>query len=165
MGMIGCFTAVPPDVQNRLRSDPSLIEDFLFPEDGEGEPEHTIDVDKAWHGIHFLLNGTAWGGEEPFSLAVLGGEEVGEDFGYGAVRFLFPAQVKLVAQAIASMPVSELKKRYIPKSLAAMEIYPDIIWERDGDEALEYLLENYKELVEFYKAAATRGDGVLAWIS
>src|SRR5579872_4450187 len=29
-----------------------------------------IDIDKAWHGIHYLLTGTAWAGSAPLSFIV-----------------------------------------------------------------------------------------------
>jgi hypothetical protein len=37
-----------------------------------------LEVDKAWHGIHFLLCGDAEGGEPPLGSAVLGG--IAEEF-------------------------------------------------------------------------------------
>ena len=45
--------------------------------------------------------------------------------------------------------------------MQALQIYPDIIWVRDGEEAFDYLIENFGPLVEFYAAAAERGDGVI----
>jgi hypothetical protein len=44
------------------------------------------------------------------------------------------------------------------------DVYPSVIWERDGDEALSYVLDNYK-LVAFYKLAAERGQVVIFAIS
>src|SRR5688500_4635495 len=41
------------------------------------------DADKAWHGLHYLLTKTAWGGEPPLDFIALGGTPVGdEDLGY-----------------------------------------------------------------------------------
>jgi hypothetical protein len=45
------------------------------------------------------------------------------------------------------------------------DIYPSVIWERDGEEALEYVLDYYKKLVAFYKRAAERGQAVILSIS
>src|SRR5262245_1240188 len=103
MGMIGCFAAVSEDTLTRLRLQPETIADFLYPEDGEGEPPNSLDVDKSWHGIHYVLTGEADGGKEPWSLAVLGGEEIGDDLGYGPARFLTPTQVAAVSQALSSL--------------------------------------------------------------
>ncbi|MBH9579322.1 YfbM family protein [Inhella proteolytica] len=165
MGMVGCFAALPAAQLAQLQSGERSIEDFLYPDDGDGEPEHSIDVDKAWHGLHYLLTGTAWGGDAPLCLAVLGGEEFGPDVGYGPARALTATQVASVAAALAGLPADKLASRYQPADMAKLEIYPDVIWVRDGAEALDYLLENYQQLVEFYRDAAARGDAVIQWLS
>src|SRR5512147_1898048 len=36
--------------------------------DGEGA---TTDIDKAWHGIHYLLTKTAWGGDPPLNFLAI----------------------------------------------------------------------------------------------
>jgi len=115
MGMVGCFAAVNSDTQKKMRSDPSLIEGFLYPDDGDGEPENSIDVDKSWHGIHFVLTGRSDGGEGPLAMAVLGGDEVGDDVGYGPARFLAPGQVKEVAAALETLTIDDFKARFNPK--------------------------------------------------
>ena len=149
MGMVGCFAALDRETIARLESDPDQIEAFLHPEDGAGEPPHYLDVDKAWHGIHFLLTGTADGGRAPLSWAVLGGEEVGDDVGYGPARILQPDQVRKIAQAL--LDEESFKARFTPEVMEAAQVYPDIIWVRDGNDALEYLVENYRGLVAFYR--------------
>ena len=44
-------------------------------------------------------------------------------------------------------------------------VYPDVIWERDGEEALKYVLDYYAKLVAFYKLAAQREQAVIFAIS
>jgi hypothetical protein len=165
MSMIGYFAAVDEDTLSDLKSDTSLIEEYLYPSDGENEPPNAIDVDKCWHAIHYLLTGQALGGDEPYSLAVLGGEDLGEDLGYGPARFLTPEQVEDVAATLRTVGVNDLAARYAPEEMELAEIYPGVIWVKDSDNALEYVLENYERLVEFYSAAAQRGDGVIIWIA
>ncbi|MEZ0205581.1 YfbM family protein [Ideonella sp.] len=161
MGMAAFFAAVSPTELARLQADPSLVEEFLFPDDGDSEPDNSMDVDKAWHAIHFMLTGTADAGAEPWSLAVLGGEPIGDDLGDGPARFLTPAQVRQVAEALSALPIDEFAARYAPAAMEAAQIYPDGIWMRDGDDALDYVLENYAPLVQFYVDAAVRGDGAI----
>ncbi len=166
MGMVGCFAAVAPETLQRLRDDPSLIDGYLHPDDGDSDPPNCIDVDKAWHGIHYLLAGCADVGiepQKPQSSAVLGGEEVGDDIGYGPARFMGPEQVRSVAAWLPDDTV--FKSRFDPQAMERSGIYPEAIWVRDGDGALDYLLENYRELVAFYKSAAERGDGAILWLS
>jgi hypothetical protein len=49
--------------------------------------------------------------------------------------------------------------------MEAKQIYPDVIWVRDGQEALDYALDNYQQLQVFYRDAAARGDAVIQWLS
>jgi len=55
----------------------------------EFEAGKSLDIDKAWHSIHFLLTGAAW---EADGL-IFGGTEIGEDgddWGYGPPRGFRP---------------------------------------------------------------------------
>ena len=162
MGMAACFAAVGSATADRLRSNPDEIEDYLFPDDGDGEPENYAEIDKAWHGIHYLLTGTADEGAPPLSWAVMGGTEVGEDMGYGPARMLTSEQVKAISNALPSEET--FTASYAPEAMEAAQVYPDVIWVRDGEEALEYLVENYKVMVEFYRSAASRSDGAILWL-
>ena len=162
MGMVACFAAVDTVTANRLRSDPDALEEYLYPDD-DSEPENSVDVDKAWHGIHYLLTGEADGGSPPLAWAVLGGTEVGEDQGYGSPRMLTPEQVRAIADALPTEDA--FKAAFAPADMEAAQVYPEVIWTRDGDEALDYLVENYRPMVEFYRAAAARGDGAILWLS
>jgi hypothetical protein len=160
--MAACFAAISLATANRLKANPDEIDEYLFPDDGDGEPENYIDVDKAWHGIHYLLTGSADGGTPPLAWAVLGGVEVGEDMGYGPARLLTSEQVKMISDALPGE--ESFKASFAPEAMEAAQVYPDVIWVRDGDEALEYLVENYRVMVEFYRSAALRGDGAILWL-
>jgi hypothetical protein len=165
MGMVGCFAAASADTLAKLKADPSLVDECIHPNDGEDVPPYYIQVDKAWHGIHYLLTGTADGGEEPFSLAVLGGEGVGDDVGYGPARILTPEQVRQVAQALGQISEQQFRERFAPKAMEAADIYPKIIWVRDGEKALDYLVHGYRQMIVFYRDAAARGDGAILWLT
>jgi len=165
MGMVACFTSLSEEILARLREDEDLIEDFLYPDDGDSEPDNYIDLDKAWHGLHYLLTGEAEGAEAPLGLAVIGGEEFGPDVGYGPARFLSAEQVAQVAKALEPITVESLSAKFDPQDMEHKQIYPDIIWVRDGADALDYLLENYEQLAVFYRDAAARGEAVIQWLS
>ena len=111
-----------------------------------------------------MLTGQAEGGEEPLAWAVLGGEETGDDAGYGPARILRPDQVKSVSSALASIDKSEFSSRYDPAAMKAADIYLSDMCVRDGEEALEYIVENYLGLTDFYRDAAERGDGAVLLI-
>ncbi len=165
MGMVACFTSLPTEVLQELQDNPGRIEEFLYPDDGDSEPPNYIDLDKAWHGIHYLLTGESDGGKQPESLAIFGGKEFGPEVGYGPARFLTSDQVRSVASALAGITPEDLAQRFNPKDMEAKEIYPEIIWVRDGKDALDYAIENYEQLQTFYKDAADRGDAVIQWLT
>ncbi|MGW4155458.1 DUF1877 family protein [Micromonospora chersina] len=69
-----------------VRADPTAVDALLYGDldDDEAEmPEPELDLDKWWHGIHYLLTGTDWQIGEGAGAAILGGAEIGQDGGYG----------------------------------------------------------------------------------
>jgi hypothetical protein len=171
MSMIGCLRRLGDRDLARLLAEPELILDYL---DSDGEeangsfgPHADIDVDKAWHGIHFLLTGSAWEGEFPLSFLVRGGAEVGdEDVGYGPARGFDSAQVRAIAKALAPIDGEALGDRFDPAAMTRAEIYPEI-WDRDSeeDDIVEYLVDSYETLRDFVTAAAEAGEALLVWVS
>jgi len=165
MGMVGSFAALSPADYERLRGNPDGVQDYLFSEEGEVDPPFYFDVDKTWHAIHFMLAGSPDGVDAPpEAMAVLGGEEVGDEIGYGPARLLSPSQVAMVAKGLEPLTPEVFGRRYRPKEMDAADIYPQI-WERDGAEGLEYILAYYQQLRTFYLDAAQRGDGAILWLS
>lgn len=162
MGVAACFAAISPALVQRFMDDPDAIQDYLFPEDGETDPAHSMDVDKAWHGIHYMLTGQAEGGEAPLAWAIMGGKEVGDDIGLGPARLLTHVQVSMIAEALPDEDA--FKAAFDPQAMQAAGIYPDTIWMRDGTSARDYVLEYYRDLVAFYRAAAQRVDGAVLWM-
>jgi hypothetical protein len=140
-----------------------LLEAFLYPDDGAFEPKNHLSLDKAWHAIHFTLNGHAWEGEEPLFLTVIGGQAMGEDMGYGPARYLTPEQVKAVAAALLVVTPELFAEKFYPAALTAAEVYPDI-WDED-EESLEYVQYYYGELRMFYQVAAERGDALISYLN
>jgi hypothetical protein len=124
-----------------------------------------VDLDKAWHGIHFLLTGSVEPNDSLASKVIMGGENIGPDRGYGPAQLLKPAEVKAIADLLEHTTPEMLRERFRPKEMTQSGVYPAVIWERDGDEALEYVLDYYKKLVAFYKLAAERGQAVIFVLS
>lgn len=124
-----------------------------------------MDLDKAWHGIHFLLTGSVEPNGTLASKVIMGGENIGPDRGYGPAQLLRPAEVKAIAQLLEQTTPEMLRKRFKPKEMTQSGVYPAVIWERDGDDALSYVLDYYKKLVAFYRLAAERGQAVICVLS
>ncbi len=159
MSMILNLQQVSEERLDALLADPDSVLGALEEPDGE-----VIDLDKAWHGLHFLFTGEAWGGEPPLDFLAVGGETVGEvDVGYGPARVLRPAAVQLIDDALAMLDEDDLRRRFDPAALTAAEIYPTI-WE-EGEQALEYLLGHYRTLRPFVAQAAEAGLGLLVYLT
>lgn len=162
MSMISAWRIATDEQIAALLHEPVLIEDLL--DDGSSDE---IDLDKAWHGIHYLLTGTAWGGSEPLNYIIEGGRTVGDiEIGYGPARVLDSAQVRAFGQALAGVTHEQLRAAYQPTAMARAEVYPNI-WDRadeSPDEALDYLLAYFDELRAYVAQASDSGKGLITYI-
>ncbi|MCW2544492.1 MAG: hypothetical protein JWM40_2044, partial [Frankiales bacterium] len=112
----------------------------------------------AWHGLHVLLNGSAWGGKAPLFDAILGGSPLGDPSTYEPIRYVAPAEVKAVA---AALPTPEqLTPRFTHKAMKQAEAYPDDAWE-DAEVLTSFLLPAYDVLCRLFRSAADAGEAVL----
>jgi hypothetical protein len=121
-------------------------------------------LDKAWHGLHYLLSGSDGAGNPPLDFLAVGGEAIGSiDVGYGPARALGPGEVAEIARRLAALSDTELLSRYDGPEMVARNIYPEI-WNRDDDEEddpLGYLTENLAGLRQAVSDAATRQQGLV----
>ena len=139
---------------DRIEADPDVAQLLLT----DAPPDTLLDVGRAWHGVHVLLNGSAWGGSGPAFDVVLGGTPVGEPTTYEPVRALVPSRVAAVATLLTETPLADLRTRFTHAAFRRMEVYPDAAW--DAPDALTaFLAPAYERLRGFYAEAAEAGDG------
>jgi len=163
VGIAAFFTSIPQATLQSLLEDPEKVVELLYPDD-DGDPPNSFDVDKAWHGLHYLLTGEAEGGPAPLSLAILEGAEIGPELDFGPARYLTPEEVGAVAQALAALTPASLAERYNSRDMREKQIYPEI-WDDDDPESVDYLLHFFPDLQRFYADAAARGDAVIHWMA
>lgn len=153
--------AAKPGLLGRLlrrRSEPAAAPAELEPADGDTAD---TDVDKAWHGIHYLLTKTDWGGAFPLNFLVDGGAAVGDiEVGVGPARAFRSAEVQAIAQALHGIDEATLRARFDPAEMQALQIYPDGIWR--NEDALDYCIDYFGVLKAFIGKAAERRLGMLA---
>jgi hypothetical protein len=128
------------------------------------DQERTLDLEKGWHGLHFLLTGTSDEGEEPACFLVRGGDDLDDE---GQTRALMPQQVRQFAEYLAMLTPNELTRRYDPTRMTKLEIYPLANWARparNGESHLEWLIGCFTELRDFLGRAAAANDGVVIHI-
>ena len=166
MSMIGNFRALPDEELQALFANPARVEQLLYESffgglNGNG---NELDVDKSWHGLHFLLTGSAWEGTLPLNFIAAGGKEVGDDLGYGPARGLTGNEVRQIDAALQALPPAELGQRFDADRMTELEIYP-FGWTQDPDGEREYLLAFYTDLRGFVRRTAARGDALLVYLS
>jgi hypothetical protein len=160
MGIVG--RRLSSDELRTIRDDPSVIADLLWrdlEDEGTEMSESELDLDKSWHGLHYLITGSPWTVGEGAGAAILGGDNIGEDNGYGPARLLSPDAVRTIAAGLGTIDVETLRSRYDPDALTRSDIYPQI-WDED-DCFDSYLAPYFVELCGFYRRAAANGDAVL----
>jgi hypothetical protein len=118
-----------------------------------------LELDKAWHGLHYILSGTVEPEESLLSQAVLGGTEIGDDFsGYGPARCFTAAEVGDLAALLGDPAVAtDAAGRYDAARMTELQIYP-FGWDEDDR---EWLLSALRDLRGFYADAAGKGSAVV----
>ena len=120
-----------------------------------------LSLDKAWHGVHYLLCGEAEPGPALLSQLVLGGTVLGADdegfSGYGPPRGFASPQVAELSQALNQPEMeSEAAARFDPRRMSELKIYPG--W-RASDR--EWVLDAFRRLRGFYADAANQGRAMV----
>jgi len=159
-GILGWLLRLTPITISEV--DPESAEDAPYP---PPDPDRSIDIEKAWHGLHFLLTGTADEGEEPACFLLRGGEDLDDE---GLVRALRPGQVRRFSAHLSAIEAGDLARRYDPERMTGLGIYPDVIWKRtveQGQSPLEWLVACFEDVRRFVGNAAAVGDCVIITIS
>lgn len=153
------------DAYERFRVDTQRLLNDHFSKEVRPGAERETGLDKAWHGLHFLLTGWPHGGRKPWSLAILGGEEAPDRhdaMSYGAIRKITVPQTADVAAALATLPTEKLIRRYSAWKMRLFQIHS---MGRNAEEDRSYLAEYYEQLRKFYAAAAQEKCGALFYLT
>ena len=111
----------------------------------------SLSIDKAWHGVHYLLCGKVEPGSDLASQAVMGGTEVGDDLGYGPARYFDAAEVANLATELSRPTLeAEMTARWDPAQMATLGIYPGQFLA--GDQ--KWLMDAFRQLRQFYVDAS-----------
>nr|WP_314803779.1 YfbM family protein [uncultured Capnocytophaga sp.] len=132
---------------------------------------YSMDIDKAWGGILYLLTGRAFASGCPedevdslnriFFSAQFFDEDM--DVGYGPAHYLTPEQVAGIHRKIASLTEAELKARYNIEAMNKEEkLYPSLDW---NEKIFDYLYFHFQALQSFFATAASRGEAIVTYLS
>ena len=156
MGCRGVHFAIDEQQVERLlgaEGDDELID---VVSDIEEEWEIAFETDKAWDALHRCLsNGTLNPneGEPPLNRVFFGGRTLNELEDYFVV-LVTPAEVKEIAEALATVTESWLRARYFDQPFA------DYQGEK-SEEDWAYTLSSFQGLPDFYARAASEGRHVI----
>jgi hypothetical protein len=131
------------------------------PASPESATRSTLSLDKAWHGVHYVLCGEAEPGPALLSQAVLGGVELGDDpegfSGYGPARYFTALQVVNLAQALSRPELeSEAAARFDAARMSQLDIYPG--WQPSD---AEWVMDAFRRLRDFYADAASKKSAIV----
>jgi len=111
----------------------------------------SISLEKAWHGVHYLLCGKVEPGTDLASQAVMGGTEVGEDLGYGPARYFEADEVAAIARELSRPNLeAEMMARWDPARMEQLGIYPAGFQPDDK----QWLMDAFRDLRQFYVDAS-----------
>jgi len=136
---------------------------------GKKEPESLsddcgalrADLDKSWHGLHYLLTGEAASGAPPLGFLLAGGTDVGDvEVGYGPARVFQADETRTILEALSALSDAELRSRFDAQDMMAKKIYPDV-WSRSDEDVDGYLMENVSSLRGFLAEAVRRRLGMM----
>lgn len=120
--------------------------------------EPTCDLDKAWHALHYVLTGDPGGGEFPLNFLATGGQEIGEDMGYGPLRFLTAGETILLKNELDKISVADFANRFNSKDMNAAELYP--AHDDWNDEDKKWLTDAYAGIKQFIDQAVKNKKGI-----
>ena len=121
-----------------------------------------LSLDKAWHGVHYVLCGEVEPGAALLSQPVLGGVKLGDDdegfSGYGPPRYFTAAQVAELGQALSRPELeSEVAARFDAVRMSQFNIYPG--WQPCD---AEWVMDAFRRLRDFYSDAAGKRRAMVA---
>jgi hypothetical protein len=161
MSMLAYLAMIDASVAATFRREADSILRFI--ENDQLLPPARLELHKMWQGLHFILTGTAWNNSGPLGQAILGGDDVGPNLGYGPARLRAPEQVRATSEALSTIAVADFRRRFDPSAMDAAGVYPGI-WMRERDTILDELVPLFENLRAFYRNTATRHYGALLWM-
>jgi hypothetical protein len=122
----------------------------------------SVSLEKAWHGLHYLLTGEVDEADGPEAFLLAGGEVVGDD--EDGIRWFTPNETIDIDRALSAVSDNALWSRFDAARMEQLGIYPGI-WDEDEDDLKDEYLTYFQELKQVVAAAAQSGRGLVVTIS
>jgi len=167
MSMIGNYLRVTKEELEEYLAYSSKLENRVYNESDPAD-KNLIDVDKSWEGLFFLLTGkslsTADEAATPLVWILTPPNEIDpeQDMGYGPATYTTIEQTKEISHALNKISGDELRAKYDGQLMMELGIYPEI-W--NGTESLDYLIEYFNLVRNFYSKAAAQNQAVIIFMN
>ncbi len=165
--MIGNYLRVTKDELEEYLADSSKLEERIYNAESYTD-KNLIDVDKSWEGLFFLLTGkslaTAKEASAPLVWTLTPPNEIDpdQDIGYGPATYTTSEQTKEISSALNKISTDDLRGRYNGQLMMEMGIYPEV-W--NDIDSLEYLMEEFNSMKDFYNKATAENQAVIFFIN
>ena len=156
MGMYCEVSAASRDDLARFSAD--MLQDGLLT---NASPDCRVSLEKAWHGLHYLLTGEVWGGDGPLAFLLAGGENLGDD--ESPLRWFTPEETAQIHRALTRVSDDQLWSRFDPDAMGEKDVYPGI-WDEPEDDLKSEYMGYFHALKSVVAAAADAGQGLLVSI-
>jgi len=175
MSMICSVLGVTPQQIGALRANPPLASylamgDFAPPGvwTALGPVEKPLDLHKSWHLLHYLFTGEVGPAGSPAGM-LMGGEELGEDIGYGPPRLHDAEGTRAFGAFLKQLTPEKLTARLNLEEMQRAGVYAIPMPPRAGEKELSQLHKEariyFEPLRDYVLNMATRNNGLLTWLS
>ncbi len=157
--MVAEFKKISSENLQKLLHDPSGLENVLFEDKDE---TNSYDLDKAWHAIHFLLNGSVQGVTTISGELIVGGKPISEeDVGYSPARYFEASKVADISEELETITVEDLFENFDPMLKKGNDIYSGF---QNTDVDKEYISNHFIGLKEFCKKATQENKCLISYM-
>ena len=161
MGMTGNYVLLPEETIQQIAEKKLDFFDIAPPT----EDNMSLDIDKSWQAIHFLLCGDLDDGEPPLGYVVplIDAQFFDSDFDFGSF-YLFHSQIKKAFAKIKEIDKESFRRLYDFPLLLEESIYP-LTPEESEEEFFQYLYQNFESIKGLFHRALETNSGLIFYIS
>jgi hypothetical protein len=160
MGMYCEISAASPEDIGQFSADPDSLGGLL--RGGRTATANSVSLEKAWHGLHYLLTGDVWEGQGPLAFLLAGGEQLGDEE-ESPVRWFTPDETSQIHRALSGITDDALWSRFDADAMEQQHVYPGI-WDEDEADLKEEYLTYFHELKQVVAAAVQSRQGLIVTI-
>jgi Domain of unknown function (DUF1877) len=165
MGMVIYFRSASQSEINHLTKNPDTLNEFMFGE-FNSEPK-SIDFDKAWDALQFMLLGNKRDLDSPLNIMYVGDDDLygTDENGFGGYWVIDPEAVRVFHSNLAKISDATLAEAFDTEAMVAENIYLSDTFVVEGLESLSYIMQSVPDLRELARSAAGSGSYLVGMLN